>query len=156
MRRLATPPAELLDGRYHESALAAVNELEEKIARAGGWLALVPDVPSPNGPSLEQHGLSGPEWVLKFQAFDHQFQLFLDRMAQLESVVASVSARVTEIEVADFKARVRGARDTSRAVLEHGEPILESAAKVIPGGEYVLGSIKEMIGIFKGLVYWGA
>jgi hypothetical protein len=101
---------------------------------------------------LEAHGLLGPEWVFQHQAFDHRFQEFLDQMALLEQSTARMNARLIDLEIEDFKVKVRSTKQTTQSLLDCGSPILESAATALPFGAEIIGSVKEIAGVLRGLI----
>jgi hypothetical protein len=139
--------------KHHQNALDAVRALEARIHAKRRWAAMVPPhVPDGKNPAAKAHGLEGPEWALMFQAFDQQFQKVLDRMAWLEREARGLRARVETLEIKEAVVRMRGARKSTRATLETGQVILESAVDALPGLKEIGAAVKELSGIFGGLI----
>jgi hypothetical protein len=154
LKRIASEPALFMDGRHQQDAYDAISALDKRITAANGWTTLLndPTEASTRKAMLEQHGLIGPEFSLKYHAFDQRFQSFLDRMAALEWHTQIIEAKLQNIEVQDFAKKVRGPGKSARAALGIAEPIIESAAEAIPFAKDVLGALKEMSGVFGGLI----
>jgi hypothetical protein len=173
---IASTPHYLVDGQHHEVLKEAVAELQAEIKKAadknkdtqgGDWKRVFSrprsedpkrDKPKRNtntesGPNsltshLAEHGLTGQQWVLKFDAFDRHFRGFLDRIALLEKryegLVGQVNTLSTMVDL----------REDADGSLEMGSAIFESAAEAlsdVPGAKTVIGLGKEGIAAVRGL-----
>lgn len=158
---IADTPTHLVDGQHHEVLREAVAALEERIKgvlhdgavgkEAGDWQGAFSRryPPGMSHGGLEQHGLTGPEWVLKFEAFDRHFRGFLDKVALLESRYQGLAGQVDTLSsLVDLRRDARGA-------LGMGETIADSALEAlseIPGAKALIGTVKEAAGAVKSLM----
>jgi hypothetical protein len=133
-------PDGLLDGRYHQTAADALEELDEQIKHANLW-AKIDKVTEPN---LKAHDLMGRLGALKHQASDQCFQELLDRVARLERAKAAADAA----EINGFHAKVREGVGTLGNVVQ---PTLESAENLPIVGD-AIGGVREAWGVLSGLV----
>ncbi|SRR5260221_10774160 len=154
---IADTPAHLVDGQHHEVLRSAVAELGERINRVlhqgtvhknvGGFNMLFSQVKNLQG--LKDHGLTGAEWVLKFEAFDRHFRGFLDRIALLETRYDGLAQQ------ADTLSLLVDLRRDAGASLEMGATIADSAAEAlgeIPGAKALISTVKEAAGAVRSLL----
>jgi hypothetical protein len=179
LRRIAKEPDDLIDGQHHHVLREALAELDERIGEVGGLTQLVryPEhfAPAPDQKrlaaaiqsALKDHGLTGKEWALKFEAFDRNFRQVLDhlegrdktrdaqvldRLAYLEARDKTRDARMYEIVNANFVPP--DLRKSSGRTFEIGATIADSASealKEIPLANAIISSLKEAAGGTKAL-----
>jgi hypothetical protein len=178
VRWIADTPQHLIDGQHHQVLRDAISALTrrlgEGISYAGFWSGNPkPDADgasgSPPGAAsatqpdpialLVQHGLTGAEWALKFEAFDRHFRAFLDRTALLQRREENLTlryegldSRLSQLEAAEFFTKLRG---NAMGSLGIGATIAESAADAlseIPGAKGLLGSLREAAGALAALL----